>query len=363
MASRTLTINFTPPPGVHSYIVKYRVAGSGSPYSQVYPNPTSAPVVIPGLADGVDYEGTIQTICTDGPSTGIAWTARHLGCLCTSGYTASPDGSYCYKELTEAAAVGGGGTITACHFTFNTYNDLGTAFYQPGGYNLNGTYTIAPTFLKTPLAGGSYTGSLWGNHVPNTTDGRVNRAFIWKCGDPNYLTTPLGFTRQIIIPTTKTYYIGCAGDNKVTIKINGITIVDQDPTAISAQTLMPATDARGPFEYWHVYPVVLNSGINLLEVTGTNLPGGTSNPGGMGCEIYNATEAQLISCITEADLVPYIVFTTANILSLPAGTKVTDGDPFEVGSYNCDAHPGYTLIYDVATTAYICKKIDTLTCI
>lgn len=352
--AKTLTITFTPPSGTHSYITKYRVAGSGAPYTQVYPNATSTPIVIPGLLDSTNYEGTIQTVCSEGVSSTIAWYATAAGCTCTSGYTASPDGTYCYKELVEPATVSGGSTVLACHYKNVVYTSYGTIFHQPGGYNVDGTYTITPTFLKTAVVGGSYTGDLWGNYLSTISAGRLNKTGIWSCIDVNYNTTALGFTRQIIIPTTKVYYVGMGADNYATIKVNGTTIVQQNAVNIGTQL---SAGIESAFKYWHVYPVLLTSGINLLQITGTN----TSGPGIFGCEIYDATEAQLISCVTESDLIPYLVFTTADIPSLPPSSIVAENDPFEVGNYNCDAHPGYSLLYD--GEAYICKKIDSISCI
>lgn len=63
----TLTINFTDPfpAPVNGYLVNYRQAGD-SAYTQVTPNPTSPPVVIPNLDGTKAYEGFIQSICDPG---------------------------------------------------------------------------------------------------------------------------------------------------------------------------------------------------------------------------------------------------------------------------------------------------------
>jgi hypothetical protein len=63
----TLTLSFTeasPVPG-DGYVVKYREAGGGA-YTQVTPNPSASPVVIPGLDDTKAYEGFIQSMCDAG---------------------------------------------------------------------------------------------------------------------------------------------------------------------------------------------------------------------------------------------------------------------------------------------------------
>lgn len=64
IASSTLTVSFTPPATAPAlgYVVLYRPVGS-SAYTQVGPNPTTGPVVIP-VTPGIDYEGTIQSECS-----------------------------------------------------------------------------------------------------------------------------------------------------------------------------------------------------------------------------------------------------------------------------------------------------------
>lgn len=64
----TLTLEFfepTPSPA-GGYIVKYRVAGSGSAYTTVTPNPRSSPITITGVAAGMSYEGSVQSYCGNG---------------------------------------------------------------------------------------------------------------------------------------------------------------------------------------------------------------------------------------------------------------------------------------------------------
>lgn len=366
-----LTITFTPPlfPPAGGYRVKYRIAGSTDDYTEYMTAVTTSPIIIEDLDGSVTgYEGTVESNCGGGTFSVIAEFTTNIFCNCPSGYTAVGENSNCQKVTSVAATLNPGGAINACHFSYVDYGIFGTVIYKVGGYAVDGTYTITPTFLKTPLAGGSYTGSLWGNPaVANTSKGRLNKTCIWKCGDQNYSATPLGFSRQINIPTTKTYYIGMAADNLATIKINGVTVVDQNPVALTTQ-LGGTTVVDAAFKFWHIYPVVLDAGINLLEITGTNFGVGTyfgqtyssPAPGGYGFEIYDATEAELIACTTEADLIPHIVFTTADITSLPTGYKVVDNDPFDVGSYNCTAHPGYSLVYEGGS--YYCKLIENAAC-
>ena len=320
--------------------------------------------MITGLdATVTGWEGTIEAKCGSAYFSAVASFASNMFCNCPSGYTAVGTNDGCQKITTVPADLNGAGALSACHFNSTVYGQFGSIFYQPSGYAVNGTFTTTPTFLKTPAVGGSYTGTLWGNNVGMTTVGRLNKTGIWKCGDQGYTgeTTPgvtgdykpLGFSRQINIPTTKQYYVGMGADNYASIKVNGVTIVSQVASAL-ATSLSAGVDVT--FKYWHVYPVQLSAGINLLEITGTNVGG----IGVFGCEIYDATEAQLVACTTEAELVPYIVFTTGDVAGVPISQKVLDNDLFDVGSYNCTAYPGYNLVNEGGS--YYCKKIENATC-
>ena len=266
---------------------------------------------------------------------------------CATGYVLSPDGTYCYQEdVQDADCSGGVGTNTACHFTAVEYGQFGTIFYKQGGYNTNGTYTIAPARLDTVLSGlGVYAGTIWGNPVPNTADGRLNKTGIWLCGNQSYNALPLGFTKQIIVSTSKYYYIGVGADNTATLIVNGTTIVSQNETALNTQNGVVSSST---FKWWHVYPVFLNAGVNYLELTGTN----ASSIGVFGVEIYDATEAQLLAITTEPDLDDVIIYSSKDVI---------DGDAFDAGNCNCDALPGYSLIYDIDSSSFKCKKILTQT--
>ena len=357
MSVNTLTVNFTPPipTPANGYRLKYRPIGSSGAYTTVdNVIPVGSTITITGLdATVTGWEGTIESKCGSAYYSVVASFNTNTFCNCPAGFTAVGTNDNCQRVTTVAATLNPGGALTACHFTSTVYCQFGTIFYQPGGYGTNGVFTTTPTYLKTSAVGGTYSGSLWGNVAGNTTNGRLNRTGIWKCLDQNYTTIPLGFSRQITIGTTKTYYIGMGADNLATIKINGVNIVAQNPTALGT-SLSAGVDVA--FKYWHVYPVELSAGINLLEITGTN----TGGIGVFGCEIYDATEAQLIACTTEAALVPYIVFTTGDISGVPSGQKVVDNDPFDVGSYNCTAYPGYNLVKE--GSSYYCKLIENAAC-
>lgn len=326
-----------------SYLVQYREHGETIWVTPSVTNPTTNfNYTINNLSSDTMYDFRVSVMCNGQPKLPVTWqaTTPDTG-NCPVGYTLSPDGTYCYMIETEAPTCDDPeDQVTACHFTDTQYGQFGTVFYKEGGYNTSGVPTIAPTTLNNIIIGGSYAGGIWGNNAGNTTDGRLNRTGIWKCSDQDYLGI-LGFTRQIEISESKVYYIGIGSDNKAKIVFNGTTIVDQNPTTIGAY--FGAGDDVA-FKYWHMYPVELTSGINLLEITGDN----DDSIGIFGLEIYDGTETELTACVTTGDLEPYIVYSTKD---------VADNSNFHVA--NCSCSSGFTLVWDAEEEELECRQILT----
>lgn len=320
----------------------------------VNPSLDAETVTIPGLEDDTSYDFRIAALC-DGGGTSNSETITQTTpppCSvpniieievlpgCPVGYNPVNNGTQCQRvDVMDAVNEGGGSPYTACHYTYTNYGDFGTMFFKPNGYNNDGTYTPgnAPTVIN-PAS------SVWGNPTAVTSSGRLNACGIWACGnqiDPT--NTPIGFSRQIILPASKQYYIGIAADNYLTIKVNGQVIVQQDVNAIEDQ--WPGSDAQIVFRYWFLYPVTLNAGVNNIELIGLN----EGSIGIMGAEIYDATEAELLACVTQSDLNAYIVFSTMN----------TFGEDFQIGNWTC-TDPTYSLVYDAGTDTYSCQKVITI---
>ncbi len=213
-------------------------------------------------------------------------------CDCPSGFTRTEDFSECYMVVTVAPTVtnsqmpgylspnlgyGNGGFII-----YDDYNTDGTAI---GPYAYNG-------IDFGPNSGLSDTHFFWSN--------RLNSNGVWLSGNASYIGD-LSFCSTVDIPETKTYYVGIAGDNDVSIKINGTTIVDQ-----------PNTSTPDNFQYWHIYPVLLNSGLNVIEMVGTN----RGSVGGFAAEIYDNVLTELTGATGTTDV--NIIFTTGDFL--PART-------------------------------------------
>jgi hypothetical protein len=267
-----------------------------------------------------------------------------LSASCTSGDTLAPDSSYCYHYSDTPATPPSGGTpITTEARSSGSYGWAGTLVYD-SGYASDGTGTY--TKLDT-------TNAFWRNIPANTSDGPLNRCGLWGAGMRDGFSvdqptgTPIGFTISVAIPTSKTYYVGIAGDNRCQIKVDGVTVVSQDIAAIQSNvSTIEGTGytAQVTFNFWHVYPVVLTAGQHYIEVTGIN----DGSIGSFGAEIYNNTLTELGAATSYTDL------------DLIFSTKDYRGAELQLGgtvAWTCPS--GYSLYATGGTPAYACRQIVT----
>lgn len=363
--SQLIQINWTPVPGSYGTKIEYKKEGDVAWTIPTSPtNPTMFPYYQLTLDDNSFYYIKLTTLSNQCAGKSIIKkiyvAASGPDTCCPVGFTLSPDSTYCYQEDTQSAQSSGGSTLELCHYTRpQDYGNYGVVFYKLGKYNVDGTWNLSdPTARPELLSLGPGLGynalafndqtisvpNVWLNSDFTTAvDSRLNRGGLWLCGNVNYNGT-LGFGRQINIPTSKVYYIGLGADNYASLQVNGVTVLNQDIITLSGPSYFNA--ASTGFRYWHVYPVQLNAGPNVITMSGTN----TGSVGIMGFEIYDATELQLMSVTTALQLEPYIVFTTRDI---------PDNSPSDIGNYNCNAYPGYSLVYDEGTGLYQCKLITT----
>lgn len=276
---------------------------------------------------------------------------------CASGFALSADGTQC---IAYQDAIKQGSDVLAQHFTDAQYGWDGVVFYK--NFNLDGTWDITQDTALLPdcwtrldesycpnTNRTSYTSGLWIKPYveSDTTNGIMNACAIWKQSDQFYVGT-LGFRRTITVSEAKTYYIGLGTDNFSTVKVNGVTVLQQDIDAMSGIDYLPSSSSDPTakicaFSYWHVYPIQLNAGDNTIEITTTN----TAEVGSIATEIYNATLAQLQACTTQSDLTALTIFSSRN---------VANGDAFDLGSWGCA--DGFDLTND--SNGYpICEKIGT----
>lgn len=222
-----------------------------------------------------------------------------LNPYCPAGYELAPDNSFCFIEEIVAATppISGEVTVEKNHVD---YSACGSYIYAPG-YNLNGT---------GPSVQISIANVFWANGgtcaAGNTTDGPLNRSGLWSTTQSNNQT--IGFSVCIDIPVSQTYFIGMGSDNLGIIKLDGVEIIHQDPTALGVQY---GVGAGATFKVWHIYPVVIAAGSHVLELIGFNVSGVAA----MGMEIYNNTEAEIIAATDYVDL--DLVFSTKDYIGQP----------------------------------------------
>jgi hypothetical protein len=192
--------------------------------------------------------------------------------------------------------------------------------------------------------------------VSNFWGGRMNSCIIWANNNPCWpgttngnscnptgLNVPpypgtLSLCSTINVPSTKTYYIGIAGDNYTTIKIDSNIIIQQvDPTTTSNPTYN--------FEFWHIYPVTLTAGQHTIELSCTNV----GLIGGYAAEIYDNTLSQLTNTTSTSSL--NILFSTSSFKN----GGVNYGQGF-CTNYSCPS--GYN--YNPSTQ--LCEKITNASC-
>ena len=253
-------------------------------------------------------------------------------CICPEGYTMKPDHSGCYKVVTTNPTLITSDAVGAGDDNVN-YGQWGVRIYNVNDFNgtgnsISGTYAFEG---NTNTYDGSST-----TDVEYFWSTRMNDNNVWVSGDPTY-TGMLSFCTTITLTQSKTYYIGIAGDNDVTIKINGTTIVNQaDNLSLSN------------FRFWHIYPYQLNAGDNIIELENWN----RGSVGSFSAEIYDNTLSELTSA-TSTNMVTR-VFATADYL--PGGSKAGQGF---CSNYSCPT--GYLL--DTSNPSnYICVKNESVDC-
>lgn len=204
-----------------------------------------------------------------------------------------------------------------------------------GGYGREGAIVYESTeagYIPDPNVALILTDVVWRNTLHNITDGVLNRCGVWSslsAVNGQYI----GFGREVIVTESKVYYIGVGADNYMSIEVNSVLI-----------KAFPAGDSNnGHYENWHLFPVFLSKGSNIIHVTGYNDAGLAT----IGVEIYNATLAELQNVGSVAALDVLTIFSTKSLI----GSFAEEGN-FGVG-YTCPA--GYSLVN--RSGVYSCEKI------
>lgn len=338
-----INVTWDTPQGSYGVLVEYRNVNDS-----VWIKPTTAPN--PTMAG--EYELTLETnefyyirLSSDAPNCNPYYVFRKIfvpsGTCCPPTYTLSPDSTYCYK-VEEVAATPPSSSETAVAQTNNAYSTCGSYIYDIG-YAPNGTGSAIQIPVVNPF---------WVNGSGSCADstnvnGPLNRTGLWS--STTLPAQTIGFGICITIPTEKVYYVGIGCDNYGIIKLDGVTLLQQDPAGLAAQY---GVGPASTFKIWHIYPVELTAGPHFLEIIGYN----DSGPAALGCEVYDATPAELNAATSYAALGSKLIFSSKDFI----------GQTIQLGSdgigYTCPA--GYSLSSCDGPTP-VCKRIlttSTTTC-
>jgi hypothetical protein len=290
------------------------------------------------------------TTCTDPKCE----PCEKINCECPEGYV-EIDGECVETVIIEATYTG---TTVQLNVAVNetSYNKFGLRLYPDITATVKPLLGTGNPYLVidnngagatiTPLISGVQS-TLWGCEFPSACStftgpsssygGRLNITGLWN----DAYNVPLGdgpelaFEYCIEIVETKQYLIGIAGDNKVKLYVDGILNVFLNVGGASG---------TAPFNWWHVFPITLTAGTHVIRLGGIN--NGPTNAAFAG-EIYDIDLATFQSILTFpaigvgncgntiANLQPYIIFSTAEMIGLNVP------DPNDPGIWECPE--GYTL--------------------
>lgn len=273
-------------------------------------------------------------------------------CGCPTGFTLLKNGDCQYVNSISATSYG---TIyTAYTGSVNSnYNSSGAKFYHN---NLTGNlpYSLDTLNVVKDSSGTTITedyaittGLLWASNF-STSYGRLNLSGVWTTYGAPASNPPfnqwIGFSKCINIPTSGTYTIGIAGDNRVKFSLNGDLFYEANISSTYT------------FTSWRVFEVTLSAGTNIIELQGYN----DSLAASFGAEIYNASVVDLQKINTVSELEKLIVFSTKNYRYdvVSATTAPTLFNLGESSGFSCPA--GYFL--NTCVTPFSCSTLVTTAC-
>lgn len=312
---------------------------NGGLFSQIYTNTGSTITIIPPNLLFGDYIITMTPVCNLATGFFGAPTAPAIVnipeppiCSCPSGFTASPDNLFCFKNETTPPSITGSPVCLTNANKLLVYANLGTRIYNPG-FNPIISSAQAPSDILTILTDAPQ----WNSST--STDGPINRVSVWIDSDCNGVVDPLTPGEQVTLSfiynnlgPTRTIYVGLGGDNEFQFKLNGVTLAQtQDGLGIG-------------FNYWHIIPVVITNGLNYFNMVGT---GDGSVNDMIAMSVYDNTAAQIIAATDDIQL---------NILY-----KSSDSVGFPIDISTCP--DGWSLDTSGGEGNYICRKVTTTNCI
>jgi hypothetical protein len=259
---------------------------------------------------------------------------------CPAGYTLSADGTKCIKKgtLVKAFSTGVNIPFTGGERTLDDYSDFGSIIYS--SYNQDGTAVSADKRYLIPATNKFWINDPRGANVNgHYINGPLNRCGIWNNekdvnGDPSHepYGVWVGAVVRLHFDNPTTVYVGCAGDNKIRIKLGCQVLVEMSPTSMGTSLGIYPPHMSAPFRWWHIYPVSVPAGDSYLEITGWN----NEFEAVFGAEIYLNTYEEIIEANGYAPDAFTKVPDTVNVLWSTNELKGKKVDNFEYTCNSCE---------------------------
>jgi hypothetical protein len=250
---------------------------------------------------------------------------------CPSGYVMEADGVTCSETKYAMATINSDVIVTSGNTSYTDF--AGGRFYSD--------ITTKPS----PVTLTSANQVIDGNGIPVNTELLINNSLwsnrlidvgVWGSGDTTPANEWVGFSHCISLTTATTFTIAIAADDRVRVKINGDLSIEMNQ------------NTNYNFKFWHMYPITLQAGYNVVEITALN--GASTGDTIFGAEIYSGDTSTLSGITSSSGLTAVTVFST--------GDYIGAGLPFEVGeTIGIGCPSGYVLDKcDISKTR--CVSID-----
>jgi len=307
--------------------------------------------------DGVTYQLLNTTNCIISYFDGNNWCPITCPCECPKGYTFNPATNACEMTTVSPATPSGGTTVPVVHGGMSpSYGSSGARLYEDISakvFPLNGWQNAALCPGGTPGCTAGYqvyesagigtiltvdNTAAGGNAVfvnpSGANNDRLNTVGLWATGYTINQWLPVEFC--INIPKEQTYIFAIAGDNQIRASITSSTFMG-GVTNFNLVNLWGSFNPSGTpqssgvtrtFSLWHMFPITLPAGNHILQLAGYDF----GTPAAFGAEIYNipvgnpgdvwpmdqTMNAFMAStAVTQADLAPFIEFTTESLIQTP----------------------------------------------
>jgi hypothetical protein len=335
----TLTISVTPTETTTvTPTISYSPTPTGTINISQTPTPSLSPTIslTPTISSSptISFTPTITPFSTLTPTpSSTIFVVPEFCKNCNSNYNWELDDDQCCYRIETAPVIPPINFFDAINISAREYSIFGSKFYDLN-FKLDGTGLTL---------GQSTTYDIWSNPQLKTNIGPLNRCAKWTNRVDNltgsYLPVNewIGFSVCLdALVDSGLYWIGIAGDNNFKFVLDGVEILN------TTKDYHPYDGKTIAFNYWHVYPLNLESGNHVIELYGLN----NGSIAGFGCEIYKGTLKQLLSATSVEEL--DIVFSSKNITKFDLVQSVFG--EYQPTGYQCPEN------YHYASCGTICQR-------